>query len=369
MALPADAEVDAYITQRAQQYGISPQIAVQVSRAERASRSTGWIGDHGTSFGPYQLHYGGGLGEVFTSRTGLDARDIERTWRQQVDFALSYAAQHSWEPWHAAKAIGIGTWDGIRRGVTTVAQAATTSAQALQYYFPVVGYTGNPRATYHTPGASDLFAPEGTPVRALVSGKVETVGSSGPGGNNIQIRGIDGLTYYYAHLKDRLSLHAGDFVAGGQQIGAVGRTGNAASTDPHLHIGIGYGIRDGEGAAGGTGINFDAQSFLSNLLNNAGAAQDAVGAATDTVAGVLNPGSVKDLIGTAITSGFDTIHQGILNYVQDRAATIVLMVAGIFLILAGIWGLAMRSDTVRTVVKTGTGIVNPVAGAVAGAAL
>jgi hypothetical protein len=88
MALPSDQEVDNYIAQRASQMGFNPQKAVQVSRAERGARSGGWIGDHGTSFGPFQLHIGGEA-DNFRRATGLDPRDISGTWRQQVDYVMS----------------------------------------------------------------------------------------------------------------------------------------------------------------------------------------------------------------------------------------------------------------------------------------
>src|SRR4051812_46435797 len=115
--LPSDDEVNAYIQQRAASLGINPRVAVAVSEAERQSRSKGWIGDEGSSFGPFQLHFGGisrtspgsGLGEVFVQKTGLDPRNIADTWKQQVDFALQWARDVSgWEPFHAAAALGYG---------------------------------------------------------------------------------------------------------------------------------------------------------------------------------------------------------------------------------------------------------------------
>jgi murein DD-endopeptidase MepM/ murein hydrolase activator NlpD len=50
------------------------------------------------------------------------------------------------------------------------------------------------------PGASDLFAPRGTPVVAMRGGEVVSVGTEATdqyGGNNVLIQGDDGLTYYY----------------------------------------------------------------------------------------------------------------------------------------------------------------------------
>jgi hypothetical protein len=342
-ALPSDAEVDAYIVQAATVRGINPQMAVNVSRKERASRSGGWVGDNGTSFGPFQLHIGGGLGDVFQQRTGLNVKDIS-TWRQQVDFALDSVRVYGWEPFHAAADIGIGKWDGIIRGISNGVM------QGLKYFFPVVGYTGNPRQTYHTPGGADLFAPEGTDIRAVAEGRVSTASTSGPGGNSLMVQGTDGLTYYYAHMKDAALAKAGDFIAAGQKIGKVGKTGNAQNTAPHLHLGIGYGISTGTGADGGVGKSFDAQTFLASILNDAGSAESAEGVA----AGLAQGAVTFDPIGAMFGAGSGTlkeVQQGLQNYVQNRAASIVLLIGGVLLILFAMWNMAMSVPMVKSATK------------------
>jgi len=368
MGLPSDADVDAYIDQTAKRLGITPNVAVAISRAERGARSTGWIGDQNSSFGPFQLHYGGisranpqsGLGDTFSQKTGLNARDIANTWRQQVDFALTTAKQVTgWAPFHAAQALGYGVWDGIRSAGDTLSQ--------LLYFFPLVGYSGNVKDTYHTPGATDLFAPIGTPIRAVADGRVTVVSSNGPGGNAVVIHGLDGLDYYYAHMRDAALVRSGDYVAGGQLIGNVGNTGNAAGKPPHLHIGIGYGINTGTGADGGTGKQFDAQSFLSNILANGGASESTRGVLAQVGGGIAGLDLAGDIKQGATDLG-ESILQGMQNYVKDRAASIVFLSVGIVLILAGIWGFAMQSETVRNVVKVGMSQLGT-AGAVAATAV
>lgn len=142
---------------------------------------------------------------------------------------------------------------------------------AGKYYFPLPDWRGIVALHWgEDKGASDLFAPIGTPVVSMVSGVVQAVGTTGPGGNNVLIHGDDGLDYYYAHFVAPALVSAGQRVAGGQQIGAVGISGNAAGTDPHLHIGIGYGIASGTGAHGGAGEGFDAVAFLSKVLAGLG---------------------------------------------------------------------------------------------------
>ena len=108
------------VRSEASKRGIDPEIAVRVAASE-GLRS--YVGDQGSSFGPFQLHYGGmapggnsvgGLGDEFTKQTkGLHASDPS-TVPQQVQFALDYAAKHGWGPWHGAAKVGIGNFEGIR---------------------------------------------------------------------------------------------------------------------------------------------------------------------------------------------------------------------------------------------------------------
>lgn len=57
------------------------------------------------------------------------------------------------------------------------------------------------------------------------------------GGLSVSILGDDGVRYYGSHLgKVSTGIRAGARVRGGQQIGTVGKTGNASAC--HLHFGI-----------------------------------------------------------------------------------------------------------------------------------
>jgi murein DD-endopeptidase MepM/ murein hydrolase activator NlpD len=79
----------------------------------------------------------------------------------------------------------------------------------------------------------DVAAPEGTPVHAMKSGRVEHAGAWGGYGLAVLIAHGSNVRTLYAHLS-RIDVRAGDEVAGGARIGAVGRTGDA--TGPHLHF-------------------------------------------------------------------------------------------------------------------------------------
>lgn len=89
------------------------------------------------------------------------------------------------------------------------------------------------------PGASsnhkgmDFAASTGTPIYAAASGSVVSAGYSGNAGNLIIINHGNGLQTYYMHCNN-IYVRAGQSVSKGQNIGAVGTTGN--STGPHLHF-------------------------------------------------------------------------------------------------------------------------------------
>jgi murein DD-endopeptidase MepM/ murein hydrolase activator NlpD len=84
----------------------------------------------------------------------------------------------------------------------------------------------------------DIFAARGTPVLAATDGWVTRVETTRVGGNVIWVQPLFGnMRLYYAHL-DEQWVQPGDFVLTGQPLGAVGNTGNAVTTPPHLHFGV-----------------------------------------------------------------------------------------------------------------------------------
>lgn len=133
------------------------------------------------------------------------------------------------------------------------------------YVTPIAGMGAAQLHHGSHPGGSDIFAPAGTPIRSIGGGTVTGAGNFGPGGYAVMVRGDDGLEYYYAHMQDAPPVSAGMRVEAGQIIGAVGNTGNAATTPSHLHLGIGERILSGLGPAGGAGSNFNAVQFLNDI--------------------------------------------------------------------------------------------------------
>jgi peptidoglycan LD-endopeptidase LytH len=92
----------------------------------------------------------------------------------------------------------------------------------------------------HLHEAIDILEPKGTPVHAVVSGKVRKLFLSKPGGNTIyQFDEVGVYCYYYAHLDGYAKgLQEGMRVERGDVIGFVGSTGNADPGTPHLHFAI-----------------------------------------------------------------------------------------------------------------------------------
>jgi murein DD-endopeptidase MepM/ murein hydrolase activator NlpD len=101
------------------------------------------------------------------------------------------------------------------------------------------------RDSWHAPRTAgrrhegiDIFAPQGTPVRATTEGVVAQVGSSRRGGLVVWVIGPGGQRHYYAHLARFADVHRGQRIKAGTVLGYVGNTGNARGAPPHLHYGI-----------------------------------------------------------------------------------------------------------------------------------
>lgn len=85
---------------------------------------------------------------------------------------------------------------------------------------------------YHT--GIDIAASQDTYIKASMGGIVSLVSDEGDYGNHLKIR-CNNVTTVYAHCS-KIFVQEGQIVAQGQDIAAVGSTGN--STGPHLHFEI-----------------------------------------------------------------------------------------------------------------------------------
>lgn len=139
-ALPPTTEIGNYIAKAAAARGIDPDIALRVAKSEGGLDSwnlqSNYVknGVREQSYGPFQLYKGGGLGNKFMDKTGLDPA-LAQNGPAGVDFALDEAKQSGWGAWYGAKKAGIGNFEGIdktTKAVEGLGAAATQTAQMTQ---------------------------------------------------------------------------------------------------------------------------------------------------------------------------------------------------------------------------------------------
>jgi murein DD-endopeptidase MepM/ murein hydrolase activator NlpD len=93
------------------------------------------------------------------------------------------------------------------------------------------GQGGGRWASNHT--GLDFAAPIGTRIGAVMAGQVISAEFAGAFGRRVEIRHANGTVTWYCHMSE-FTVSVGDHVGAGDQVGAVGMTGN--TTGPHLHF-------------------------------------------------------------------------------------------------------------------------------------
>jgi len=127
-----------------------------------------------------------------------------------------------------------------RPGAAGGAPPATTPG----FICPVLGGAsfidswGFPRSGGRRHKGVDMFAARGTPVVAVVDGRIK-FSSNSLGGRSTHLYSDNGTVYYYTHLDGHPSnISSGQRVAKGTVVGFVGNSGNARYTSPHNHFEI-----------------------------------------------------------------------------------------------------------------------------------
>jgi len=130
--------------------------------------------------------------------------------------------------------------------------APQSASAAPIYIFPVAGCEVNYARAHHDYPATDILAKAGCAFVAPIDGVIDEVNRidtwSGKvnagitrGGLSVSLIGVDGVRYYGSHLKSIYkTIEPGLQVKAGQRLGAVGATGSARGTSPHLHFGISW---------------------------------------------------------------------------------------------------------------------------------
>ena len=211
---------------------------------------------------PRKLFYGGPQRAVFTYRAlGLQPMDLQVNLVRLTDNTVI----RSWaQPAVAPGALNRVRWTGSVKGrvprvgkytfvlsaggaaAASVRVADTGSAEAVTVYdhmFPVQGAHdfggggadfGSGRAG-HSHQGQDVFAACGTPLVAARGGTVKFAGFHSAAGYYVVIDGKGtGSDYAYMHLREKADVQVGDSVYTGQELGAVGESGNARGC--HLHF-------------------------------------------------------------------------------------------------------------------------------------
>jgi murein DD-endopeptidase MepM/ murein hydrolase activator NlpD len=126
--------------------------------------------------------------------------------------------------------------DGIAGPATIALLRAAPRLPTTPLGWPLLARVGDafgPRGDRFHAGI-DLLSAAGAPVAAAAPGRVTWAGlRAGGWGNLVTIAHGNGIRTMYAHLST-ISVHVGQWVAGGTVVGLVGSTGDA--TGPHLHF-------------------------------------------------------------------------------------------------------------------------------------
>ena len=112
-------------------------------------------------------------------------------------------------------------------------ESATRCEMMISGYHITAGFGqgGGRWASTHT--GTDFAAPIGTPIRSVMKGVVISAAFDGPYGRQVRVKHEDGTETWYNHMS-KFSVSPGETVYAGDQVGAVGVTGN--TTGPHLHF-------------------------------------------------------------------------------------------------------------------------------------
>jgi murein DD-endopeptidase MepM/ murein hydrolase activator NlpD len=126
------------------------------------------------------------------------------------------------------------------------AGSASGSSCILERPYSYIDSWGAARSGGRSHQGTDVMAPHGARVFAIVDGVVSRESSSTNGGIQLYLQGDNGIEYFYAHLSG-YAVSTGTRVRAGQLVAYNGQTGNARFTAPHVHFEVHPG--------GGTPVN------------------------------------------------------------------------------------------------------------------
>jgi murein DD-endopeptidase MepM/ murein hydrolase activator NlpD len=277
-----------YILGRTKAAGGDPRAVASVAYAESAG-FTKFVGDEGTSFGPFQLHVGGGLpasvrddpstpqderalwanspvgvsygvGRAVGASRGKSGSDaiaaIVSGFERPADYGRGVAAGLS--PDAAARqtrdySVATSVYDNLSASPAAASSGTapiTSLLQAIRSVFvPDATRVGAVHPTSGLPNyqARDVFATHGSAVFAPEAGTIVKVGGNDPSagaasahgafGYSEYLHGESGSDYYFTHLGQTF-VQQGAHVAAKQEIATVGDFPDATGTPDHVHVGV-----------------------------------------------------------------------------------------------------------------------------------
>ncbi len=184
----------------------------------------------------YSVKGGGQTLADIASECGVDVDTIKQA-NNLGDNSILYAGQNLQIP--GGKCTGTSAASGASSPNPAVASASGVSWPTpccAKWY----SYFGVPRVGHSHQGI-DIGHSTGTPIFAIGKARAVNVVSTNSGtcGKQVSYTLLDGSGWYVLNCHmDAVSVRSGQIIEKCQQIGTVGKTGNAASTPAHNHFEI-----------------------------------------------------------------------------------------------------------------------------------
>ncbi|MFG1912915.1 M23 family metallopeptidase [Kribbella sp. NPDC048928] len=194
------------------------------------------------------LNSGQQLSGITTARIEarqLATRDSSRVQLADTTTTKKQSAASQLAKARAAKLTATKALTAKRASALALAKAKTEAAEKKQresasrcqimltgYHITATFGQGGGRWAHNHTGL-DFAAPVGTRVSTVMKGVVIFADWAGPYGRQVQVRHEDGTVTWYNHMS-KFSVSVGETLYAGDQVGAVGMTGN--TTGPHMHF-------------------------------------------------------------------------------------------------------------------------------------
>lgn len=232
-ALPAvmpSGNIASYIAKAATARGIDPNVALAVAKSEGGLNSwnlqSNYVKDgvREPSFGPFQLYKGGGLGNEFMRKTGMDPA-LASSGPAGVDFALDHAAKNGWGAWYGAKNTGIGNFEGIGKGAGSASEALEKLAGASNETTTGLGALGStlqsiPQALMANGGGGGILGSLTKYGMGLFSGSSQFASAWMSGGIGLYDKG--GFTGTGGKYTPAGIVHKGEYVFDAAAVSRIG---------------------------------------------------------------------------------------------------------------------------------------------------